>query len=58
MPISQTIHITVLRDARKMVETAARRLAAIEQEPDRGATNKIRLTEAIANLHAALARLT
>lgn len=48
----------VLDAARRQLETAARRLAAIARDPDDDHDrNKQRLAEAISNAHAALARL-
>jgi uncharacterized membrane protein YccC len=53
-----TIDLGVLSDARRMLETAARRLAAIERQPDdEHDENKTRMSEALANIRAALARL-
>lgn len=52
------IHESVIIDARRQLETAARRLRAVVNDPeDEGDCNKRRLADAIANIHAALARL-
>ncbi len=55
---AQTIDADVLLDACKQLESAARRLRAIYQDADDdNDQNKRRLSEATANIHAALARL-